>query len=461
MSAPGTSFMPAPSARVASPAAGTSFTRSRAVRVASGLASFGVVVGFSLVGATPASAATDADCTLANTVDATAGGTSSDIQDLLTSLEPVICLSGTFTLTAGLTYNYNVTLHGLPTATLDGNSTYGILTDTGSNTLTVENLRFTNGDAVDGGAINGYGVIVQNSRFDNNVAFDSGGAISAYGVEISDSVFENNEALNGGAVLAQFVSVERTTFTNNSAGDSGGAIAGYAVTEVTSSTFNGNSAFNVGGAIASYGTFTVENSTFFENSTDPGDGYAGGIFSAGGDITQSTFLDNTANPTGGQSIGNDGGTLNLRGNIFAGSDSTAPHLYAGGIVDQGGNLFTTPEAIEALTSVKPSTQFDLTTLAIFNGATLADNGGPTRTVALYSGSPAINAVPADPDSLTIDQRGVARPAVSDAGAYEFVAPVLAATGSSAPIGLLGGAAALLLAGGALALGLARRVVRAR
>ena len=325
--------------------------------------------------------------------------------------------------------------------------------------LTVENMRFTNGATTDGGAINGYGVIVHNSRFDNNVASVDGGAISAYGVEISDSVFEYNEALSGGAVLAQFVSVERTTFTNNSAGDSGGAIAGYAVTGVTSSTFNGNSAVNVGGAIASYGTFTVENSTFFENSTDPADGYAGAIFSSGGDITQSTFLDNTANPTGGQSIGNDGGTLNLRGNIFAGSDSAAPHLYAGGIVDQGGNLLTTPEAIEALTSVQPSTQFDLTTLAIFNGATLADNGGPTRTVALYSGSPAINAVPAG--SLATDQRGVVRPAVSDAGAYEFVAPVLAATGSSAPVGLLGGAAALLLAGGALALGLARRVVRAR
>ena len=55
------------------PEAGTSFTRSRAVRVASGLASFGVVVGFSLVAASPASAATDADCTPLNTVDATTG----------------------------------------------------------------------------------------------------------------------------------------------------------------------------------------------------------------------------------------------------------------------------------------------------------------------------------------------------------------------------------------------------
>ena len=136
--------------------AGTSFTRSRAVRVASGVVSFGVVAGFSFLAASPAVAATDADCTPLNTVDATTG-TSTDIQTLLTASTPVICLSGTFTLTAGLTYDYDVTIHGLgsPKATLDGDGLYRILLDTSfSHTLTVEGLRLTNGSAFDGGAIN-------------------------------------------------------------------------------------------------------------------------------------------------------------------------------------------------------------------------------------------------------------------------------------------------------------------
>ena len=444
------------------PAAGTSFTRSRAVRVASGLASFGVVVGFSLVAASPAAAATDADCTPINTVDASTG-TSADIQTLLDVDTPVICLSGTFTLTAGLTYDYDVTLHGLPSATLDGDGSYRILLDTTfGHTITVENLRLTNGSAFDGAAINGYAVVSTNSTFDNNDAV-YGGAIYAYGVNATDSVFEDNTAVAGGAILSAFPTVETSTFTNNSAEDSGGAIYSYGSLSADSSTFEGNSAFYLGGAIASYGTLDVTNSTFVENSTDPVEGLVGAIYSEGGTIAQSTFLDNSASTGGGQSVGNNGSTLTLRGNIFAGSDATDPHLYGDpvGFVDNAGNLFTTSAATEAsLTSPAPSTQFGLTTLAIFNGATLADNGGPTRTVALWSGSPAINAVPADPGSLPVDQRGVARPDVSDAGAYEFVAPVLAATGA-VPSSLLGGAAALLLGAGALAVSLARRAVRSR
>jgi hypothetical protein len=74
---------------------------------------------------------------------------------------------------------------------------------------------------------------------------------------------------------------------------------------------------------------------------------------------------------------------------------------------------------------------------IFNEDPLLDpkglqfNGGPTETIALLKGSPAIDAVPkafctdlaSPPRPLTIDQRGLPRPdigeAVFDVGAYEF------------------------------------------
>jgi hypothetical protein len=51
-------------------------------------------------------------------------------------------------------------------------------------------------------------------------------------------------------------------------------------------------------------------------------------------------------------------------------------------------------------------------------ATLGQYGGPTNTLRLKAGSPAINA--GGPVSLATDQRGVARPrgSAADIGAYE-------------------------------------------
>ena len=47
---------------------------------------------------------------------------------------------------------------------------------------------------------------------------------------------------------------------------------------------------------------------------------------------------------------------------------------------------------------------------------LADNGGPTKTIALMKGSRAIGR--AEPDAVRVDQRGVKRGNKPDIGAYE-------------------------------------------
>src|SRR5262249_53368513 len=68
---------------------------------------------------------------------------------------------------------------------------------------------------------------------------------------------------------------------------------------------------------------------------------------------------------------------------------------------------------------------------LLSSAGLADNGGPTQTIALQEGSPAIDAIPAadctdqasPPNPITTDQRGFLRPdageQLCDIGAYEF------------------------------------------
>lgn len=62
---------------------------------------------------------------------------------------------------------------------------------------------------------------------------------------------------------------------------------------------------------------------------------------------------------------------------------------------------------------------------------LADNGGPTQTMALLPGSTAVDHVPT-PCGTTPDQRGVARPqgAGCDAGAYELAPPNVTAGAAS-------------------------------
>jgi hypothetical protein len=52
---------------------------------------------------------------------------------------------------------------------------------------------------------------------------------------------------------------------------------------------------------------------------------------------------------------------------------------------------------------------------------LADNGGPTLTHALLTGSPALGAGTADA-TVTVDQRGTTRDATPDIGAYEVPTP---------------------------------------
>jgi len=469
-------------------------------------------------------AATEDDCTPLNTLSAPADD-AADIQFLLDADTAIVCLSGTFTLASPLTFNHNLTLFGLASGELDGDDLTGILTGTAAGELTVQNLSFINGAATNGGAINVDGeLFVENSQFTNNSASATGGAISTPGfstqIEITDSTFTGNESGNaGGAVYGAGLSVARTTFTdNNSISGGGGALfglsvfaiestftdnasrAGGAIATLTSasfgsvvgSTFVGNSAVVFGGAVNSEGGFTSLNSTYVENTA----GEKGGAVYAGyGQIALSTFLENEASTEilADQSdavfVDGNGLSMDVGGNIFAGSRPNA-QLGAGPDAtydDRGGNVFSTPTATEgALGALDPSTLFSRSVTSIFGPSpVLADNGGPTETVALVSGSPAIDAIPASTFDMAaaplpstaeqsqalaellpaaadidVDQRDVARTGLADAGAFEFGDSELAATGVDASMaGWLAGLAALMLGVGVTVARGARRPSR--
>jgi predicted outer membrane repeat protein len=493
--------------------------RLHAARAAA-VASSGLLVGIGVTAATPALAATEADCTVANTLDA-ASDTELDLQALLGADTAIVCFSGTFPLTTPLAFDHNLTLFGLTAAELDGNDLTGLLVGSGTASLTVQNITFTDGSATEGGAIASDGnLLVENSVFRGNTASNHGGAIfnagGGYDVQIVDSVFTGNTATNGGgAVYGSGVSIVESTFTENAA-VGGGAVYGFGVFSAEStftaneaevggavfggqynasagSTFIGNEAEVVGGAMVDYGVSQVINSTFLENVAGE---VGGAILTTSGQIALSTFIENRANSGVGVDASEaimaegDGDTVAVLGNIFAGTRANAQlgSFSAGAYSDGGGNVFSTTQTAEsALGTPDPSTQFGRSLASIVGTAPSAqDNGGSAPTIALVAGSPAIDAVPegdfedffgpvsalspandrfaeavddlqAAITDATVDQRNVERTGLLDAGAFEYGDAELAATGADSGVtAWLAGAAALLLGLGVTVIALARR-----
>ena len=222
-----------------------------------------------------------------------------------------------------------------------------------------------------------------------------------------------------------------TIADGNAAGGSGfgGGIYNLGTVTVTNSTFFDNSAGSGlgGGAIenTSGSTLTVINSTFSGNSA-PG-GFGGGIrlFDATVTVTNSTFSGNSA--TTGGAIYNLSGTVTVSNSILA--DSTGGNC-AGTITSGGYNISANSSGNDSTCSFGSSLAANGDTIgdnvsdSNINLGSLASNGGPTETIALGSGSYAIDAVPIA-GCPAIDQRGYARPdpdtppeTACDIGAYE-------------------------------------------
>ena len=191
------------------------------------------------------------------------------------------------------------------------------------------------------------------------------------------------------------------------AGGSGGAIDSTADMTVTNSTLVANSASG-GGAPGINGTQN------FRPPPAPGlPGTGGGINerAMGSTLTHVTLTANSAAGVGG-GVDGAGGTVTIGNSIVAGNVAATPNLNCAGVlVDQGGNIeFAASSCPAGFLQANPK----------LTG--LADNGGPTQTVAIQPGSAAINHV--STCVLGSDQRGVARPVGSscDSGAYQVAPP---------------------------------------
>jgi hypothetical protein len=260
-----------------------------------------------------------------------------------------------------------------------------------------------------------------------------GGSAALSGLTVTDGRDVHGGGLynNGGNVA-----LTNVTVTNNAANDGGGVFNQTGGTiSLTDTTINSNSGATGGGLYNNTGgTMSLTNCTVSGN-TAPGSG--GGLYNnASGkmSLVNCTISGNSAGVTGGGLYISPGATAALTSTIVASgnaagdirgvlSPASANNLIGSGagmtgIVDgsQGNQVGTVQSPIDPLL------------------APLGAYGGPTQTMALLPGSPAIARGASGPGVPTTDQRGRARPQSGpvDIGAFQSGGFVLAPARGSTP-----------------------------
>ncbi len=155
----------------------------------------------------------------------------------------------------------------------------------------------------------------------------------------------------------------------------------------------------------------------------------GGLVLAQGEasVTNSTFVENYAWFHGAGIQASNNATVALQNNLFdhnaSERDWACYQMNRAADLDMGGNLQYPQERFNQSNSPDDCKVTPSVLIADPLVQALADNGGPTMTVALAQGSPAINAG-SSAGALTTDQRGYIRDKQVDIGAYEYGRPYI-------------------------------------
>jgi TIR domain len=251
---------------------------------------------------------------------------------------------------------------------------------------------------------------------------DGGGGILNKGVlTLTDSTVSECVAASGGGIVNLGVlTITNSSISGNKADAWGGGIFNSSTLNIIRSTISHNTAGRAGGGIDNGFLLSLGTSTIAHNRTTSG--WGGGLNVGGGgqaDIHQSTIYGNTAATWGGNV--HTFPSIRLRTSIIAGGNASLGKDVSGtvGSFGHGYNLIGTLDgAILTDDGTLP-----INFIGSPNVGPLQDNGGPTQTMALLAGSPAIDFIPLSIcSSTTTDQRGRPRPdrnvAACDIGAYE-------------------------------------------
>jgi hypothetical protein len=316
-----------------------------------------------------------------------------------------LAASGDSIMVAAATYHENLAI-GKSLQIIGGSAATTIVDGGGVNTV----VKISNASAH---------VTVSNLTIRNGRAGAAGGIINSSTLTINNSTVSGNNA---------FVGCEFTCI-----GARGGGIYNVGSLTINNKTLSGNTAsahycigscFAHGGGIYNHGTLTINNSTVSGNHATwsglAGSAIGGGIDNFGSlTINNGTISGNIASHGGGIDNAGGGGTATLQNSIVANSPSGGN--CTGSITSNGYNLSSD-------NTCNFQNSGDRNNINPLLGP-LQNNGGPTQTMALVSGSPAIDA--GNPSGckdgsghlLTTDQRGMPRHDLEDSrgcdmGAYE-------------------------------------------
>ncbi len=315
------------------------------------------------------------------------------------------------------------------------------------------NTASTNGGGIDS---NGPAstLNVQNSTISSNTAdgrfpdgLGGGGiAIGNHSVAIiSNSIIIGNQAASfGGGIFNNATTTLSNSKVSGNSSAQGGGIRNNTPGSMTISfsTIEGNQAtLGNGGGISSSGTLNVDHSSILSNQAS--NGLGGGIrcFAGIATVVDATLVGNSAAEGGGMSFDNSSGTLTnctVSGNtadddsgglITSSSNVTLINSILAGNTDTNGN----PGDIGQFSNVSGTNnliglggEFGLTNgvagniLGVANPllGPLGFYGGPTETIPLLPGSPALNAGTKNKNIPVIDQRGRCRMGGIDIGAFQ-------------------------------------------
>jgi hypothetical protein len=350
-----------------------------------------------------------------------------------------LAASGDTVTVAAATYTENLTINiivkvigsGASTTIIDGGGVRNVVTISNTTAhVTLSKLTIRNGKATSGGGINNSGTLtLTNSTVSGNwapipcihiVVFcelsagtaSGGGIYNSGALIISNSIISGNHAgsyctgtpcsaFGGGIYNRGTLMIKNSTLTGNSAGTAcststhcrvgvGAAFYTFGGTvTLNNSTVDGSSAYRCSGVCSGTGGAIVNGSgnLAMNNSTVSGNS-AGGIFSGGTATLQNSIIANNSGT-------NCGGTITSHGYNLSSDGSCA--------LGNSGDLNDTDPMLGPL-------QY---------------NGGPTQTMALPSGSPAVDG--GNPSGCTdglgqllkTDQRGNPRPDTEDRGGCDI------------------------------------------
>jgi hypothetical protein len=286
------------------------------------------------------------------------------------------------------------------------------------------------------------GVTVSGNNASRVVKVDANITASISGMTITGGSGANYAygGYGGGVSNYGSLTLSGCTVSGNSAGIGAGVCTGTfsnpgATTILTNCTVSGNTGGiggTVGGLLNLYGTLYLTNCTVSGNSAAYS---AGGLYNLGGtlSLTNCTVTGNSCSgrffTVGGVSSYN--GTATLVNTIVAGNTSGfgRPDV-SGAFSSQGNNL------IGVINHSSGWVASDLTGTAAhpLNPvlAPLSNYGGPTQTIAILPGSPALDAGASGPGIPANDQRGMGRVGAVDIGAFESQGFVMTAVPGSSP-----------------------------